>query len=65
MHKAGRWNLYGCTYELRGGMANMKKYETPFYEVEYFTIKNDIFTTSENPDIEFGDPGMEDGPEIF
>ncbi len=43
----------------------MKKYETPFYEVEYFTIKNDIFTTSENPDIEFGDPGMEDGPEIF
>lgn len=31
----------------------MKKYETPSYEVEYFTIRNEIFTTSENPDTEF------------
>lgn len=31
----------------------MKKYETPDYEVEYFTLKNEVFTVSiENPDID-------------
>lgn len=34
----------------------MKKYETPFYEIEYFKLKNSVLTdNSENPDNEFGD----------
>ena len=43
----------------------MNNYETPSYEVEYFSIKNDILTTtSENPDQEI--TGLYDeGYEVF
>lgn len=34
----------------------MKSYETPSYEVEYFTILNEVFTISENPDNEVTTP---------
>lgn len=43
----------------------MKKYETPCIEVEYFTIKCDVFTTSENPDNGFGDPTNPNAPGEF
>jgi len=44
----------------------MKEYEAPSYEVEYFRIRNEIFTGSENPDNNFDEGYPDDmGPGVY
>lgn len=46
----------------------MKKYEAPSYEVEYFTLRNDVLTdTSENAgnDFDLVDEEGNMGPRVF